>query len=141
MRRRQLALLPVALFVGSASADPRPGANHRLGDDSFVAAFGREPDGRDGERLRMKVHLQYVRALLGAQPATRPELAAKRAQLLGYLDDYIAKGITPQNTTLPLRTPVFIDHAGNICAVGYLIERSVGRDVAEAIAKRHRYDF
>ncbi len=124
-------------------ADPglRDGANHRVGDDSFVTAFGRAPTSADPEKLRMKTHLVDIRAKLAAKPATRPELAARRAELLGYLDDYIAKGITPRNEHLPWRTPVFIDDHGNICAVGYLIERSVGRALPETIAREHRYDF
>lgn len=60
---------------------------------------------------------------------------------LGYLDDYIAHGVTPTNAHLPWRTAVFIDDAGAICAVGYLIERSAGRALAERIAAEHRYDF
>src|SRR5687768_12900991 len=78
--------------------DPRfrSGANHHVGDDSFVARFDRAPTDRDTERVRMRVHLEHVRALLAARPATAPELAERRATLLGYLDDYIAKGVTPE---------------------------------------------
>lgn len=36
---------------------------------------------------------------------------------------------------------MFIDEEDTICAVGYLIESSAGREVAEKIAKAHRYDF
>ncbi|MGC4091321.1 MAG: hypothetical protein QM756_26270 [Polyangiaceae bacterium] len=89
----------------------------------------------------MATHLAWIRDQLAAKPATRPELAARRTELLGYLDDYIAKGTTPINEHLPWRTPVFIDDHGNICAVGYLIERSAGRALPETIAKAHRYDF
>ena len=89
----------------------------------------------------MHVHLEYVRALLAASPATRPELEARRGELLGYLGDYIAKGITPANTYVAHRSPVFIDARGNVCAVGYLIERSVGRDLPEKIAATHRLDY
>jgi hypothetical protein len=150
MRRAALALLPISLaFAGSAFALPpgddprgfRDGANHHLGDDSFTQAEGRAPTSHDGEAERMHIHLQYVRALLADQPATQPALAARRAELLGYLDDYIAKGITPLNDALPWRSPVFIDANGSICAVGYLIERSAGRALAEQIARAHRYDF
>jgi hypothetical protein len=124
-----------------AGVSPRAGANHHLGDDSFVAKLGRPPDAADPEPLRMRVHLEYVRDYLDARPATRPALAAKRAELLSYLDDYIAKGTTPINTYVPHRTPVFIDARGTICAVGYLIERSVGRALPEQIAATHRLDF
>jgi antitoxin component YwqK of YwqJK toxin-antitoxin module len=135
-----LAILVVATTTGFARP-MRDGANHHLGDDSFVVRFGRTPTPADGEALRMRVHLEYVRDLLAAHPATRPELAARRAEMLGYLTDYIAKGTTPINTYVPYRNPVFIDASGNICAVGYLIERSVGRALPERIAKEHRLDY
>jgi len=131
--------LAVLLFV--ATTGFRHGANHHLGDDSFVAAFGREPGDADSEAVRMHTHLTYVRELLAKRDATRPALAARRTQMLGYLSDYIAKGTTPTNDYVPYRNPVFIDRNGNVCAVGYLIERSVGREVAETIAAAHRLDY
>jgi hypothetical protein len=130
-----------ALPPGAAERGLREGANHRAGDDSFVAAFGRLPNERDGEELRMRTHLAYIHDRLAAGPATRPALAARRAELLGYLADYIASGVTPQNVHLPWRSPVFIDDGGRICAVGYLIERSAGRALPERIARLHRHDF
>lgn len=142
--RLAIATLVLLFATGAAGAAPRvlrPGANHHLGDDSFVARFGREPVDADGEPLRMRVHLQYVRDRLAARPATRPVLAERRATLLGYLDDYIAKGTTPVNSYVPHRNPVFIDRDGAICAVGYLIERSSGRELAETIASTHRLDY
>jgi hypothetical protein len=142
--RHVIALITLLILVGPAGATPsilRDGANHHVGDDSFIARFGRAPTSDDDEKLRMRVHLEYVRALLAAAPATRPELEGKRAELLGYLDDYIAKGITPQNTYVARRNPVFIDATGNICAVGYLIERSVNRALPEKIAATHRLDY
>src|SRR5262245_37416995 len=147
MRRVLIILALLAFATATGSARPmRDGANHHLGDDSFVARFGRAPTPHDAEKLRMRVHLEYVRGLLGAglapaRRAPRSELAGRRAELLGYRDDYIAKGITPQNTYVPWRNPVFIDSAGNICAVGYLIERSVGRALPDAIAATHRLDY
>ncbi len=140
-------ILSILAAAGTSSALPNPdtrfreGANHHLGDDSFLATHARTPGEGDTEKARMKDHLDHIRALLGASPATKPELAARRAELLGYLDDYIARGITPTNAHLPWRTPVFIDDNGAICAVGYLIERSVGRALPERIAKEHRFEF
>lgn len=143
--RHVLAVLAVLVVTfGSATAAPsvlRDGANHHLGDDSFIARFGREPTAGDSEELRMDVHLRYVREVLASRDATRASLADRRTQLLGYLDDYIAKGTTPRNTYIATRNPVFIDRDGTICAVGYLIERSAGREVAEHIAATHRLDY
>jgi hypothetical protein len=150
MRRHAYVIVPISLAFaqvgfalppGAAQRGFRDGANHHLGDDSFVERTGRAPGAADAEHDRMQTHLQYVRAQLAGRPATRPELEARRAQLLGYLDDYIAREITPLNQALPWRSPVFIDDDDRICAVGYLIERSVGRGLAERIAREHRYDF
>lgn len=140
--RPALTLLILLVATSASSArELRPGANHHLGDDSFVARFDRAPTPADPEALRMHVHLEYVRDLLAARPATAPDLAARRAELLGYLGDYIAAGITPKNTYVPWRSPVFIDAGGRICAVGYLIERSVGRALPERIAAAHRLAY
>src|SRR5207237_4858677 len=77
----------------------------------------------------------------GPRPAATSERGRPRAELLGYLDEYHARSITAENGHLPWRTAVFIDDRGAICAVGYLIERSVGRALPEKIAAAHRYDF
>lgn len=146
MRRSILFVSLLATTTAYAlppGADPalRQGANHHVGDDSFVALFGRAPTPEDDERVRMTAHLQYVHDYLASRPATKPELAAKRKALLDALQRYVAKGTTPKNANLPWRTPVFIDEEGTICAVGYLIESSVGRALPEKIAKLHKYDF
>lgn len=117
------------------------GANHHLGDASFVAAYGRTPGDRDREKVRMRLHLEHVHAWLASRPATRPELTARRAELLGYLQDYIAAGVTPLNLDVPWRNPVFVDALGNVCAVGYLLERSVSRELVERVAAGHRFDY
>jgi MORN repeat variant len=142
-------LLPMSLTLASASHALAPGdrergfregANHHIGDDSFAAFYGRLPGASDTEQLRMHAHFTHVRGWLASRPATKPELEGRRAEILGYFDEYIAKGTTPQNAHLPWRTPVFIDDHGTICAVGYLIERSAGRPLAEKIARDHRYN-
>jgi hypothetical protein len=151
---RTPVVLSILCVAGASSALPNPdarfrgGANHHEGDDSFVAKFGRTPDDtRDSEKLRMRTHLEHIRQKLAARAATSPDLEKRRAEILGYLDDYIAKGITPQNEHLPWRAPVFIDDHGAICAVGYLIERDIasaggdGRALPEKIAREHRYEF
>ncbi|MBS1119686.1 MAG: hypothetical protein H6Q90_1914 [Deltaproteobacteria bacterium] len=148
MLRHALPIVALSVLSTTSSALPpnaprnlRPGANHHTGDDGFVAHLGRDPKSGAEEKLRMHEHFVAVRARLAAKPATRPELEARRQQILAYLDAYIAKGTTPDNTHLPWTTPVFIDDKGTICAVGYLIEQSAGRALAEQIATKHRYDF
>jgi hypothetical protein len=146
---RHVLMGAVAALVTSATAfaqSPntsqsfRPGANHHIGDDAFIAKYHREPTEAD-EKLRMHEHFLAAKAILEKRAATKPELEARRKQILAAFDDYIAKGTTPKNDHLPWRTPVFIDDEKTICAVGYLIERTVGRDVAERVAATHRYSY
>jgi len=145
--RRNLLLLAALASTPAYALPPgselrlRQGANHHIGDESFIAKFGRPPNANDGERVRMTTHLQHVHDWLASRPPTRPELAAQRVAILQALENYIAKGTTPRNYDLPWRTPVFIDEEGTICAVGYLIESTVGRELPEKIARAHRYDF
>src|ERR1041385_2648873 len=140
---RTVVLVSLAL-ASTAHADGvklRDAANHHIGDVSFEAKFGRAPTPADSESERMHLHLQYAHDLLAGKPATSPDLEKKRAATLATLQDYVNKRITPQNTHAGVRTPVFIDDYGTICAVGYLIEKSVGRALPEKIAKKHRYDY
>jgi hypothetical protein len=132
--------IAILILCVASTAYADYGANHHLGDAGFIAHHGRPPTaGEEAERVHE--HLVYVRELLGQGSATRPALATRRAELLAYLDEYIAAGITPKNSYVPWRSPVFIDADGRICAVGYLIERTAGRPAAEAIAREHRLDF
>jgi hypothetical protein len=145
--RRPLFLIAALISTTAYALPPgvegplRQGANHHIGDESFIEKFGRPPTAQDPEGVRMTTHLQHVHDWLASRPATRPELAAKRAAILAALERYIAKGTTPRNLDLPWRTPVFIDEEGTICAVGFLIESTAGRALPEQIAKVHRYDF
>lgn len=129
-----------ALAPGDAARGFREGANHLVGDDGFKAALGRAPNGMDSEAVRMHLHFTYVRRWLEGRPPTKPELAARRREILAHFDDYIARGTTPLNVHVPWRSPVFIDDRGTICAVGYLIEKTAGRALAEKIAREHRYN-
>jgi hypothetical protein len=130
-----------ALGPGDKERGFREGANHHVGDEGFIEAYGRTPhDHVDAEPLRMHSHFTHVRRWLTDRKATKPELEEKRKEILGYFDEYIAKGTTPQNAHVPWRTPVFIDDHGTICAVGYLIEKTAGRPLAEKVAREHRYN-
>jgi hypothetical protein len=60
-----------------------------------------------------------------------------RAQALARLEEYRVAGFFPLNEQHPNEwAPAFIDSRGAICAVGYLIEQSEGRAVAERINAR-----
>ena len=63
-----------------------------------------------------------------------------RAALLDHLQRYRLAGRFPQNHDYPdQRKPCFIDRDGHICAVGYLVEQSAGRAMANQINERYQY--
>src|SRR3954453_14481344 len=111
LKTRHVLMGAVATLLTSATAfaqSPntsqafRPGANHHIGDHAFVAKYHREPTEAD-EKLRMHEHFLAAKAILEKRPATKPELEARRKQILAAFDDYIAKGTTPKNGHLPWR--------------------------------------
>ena len=58
------------------------------------------------------------------------------------LNEYWTAGIFPKNYDYPdQRIPCFIDKDGNICAVGYLIEQTAGRQIAEEINSKYKYEY
>ncbi|MFO0745294.1 MAG: hypothetical protein U1F43_06390 [Myxococcota bacterium] len=117
------------------------GVGHRLGDLGFIVAHGRRPTAADSEDARMRAHFALAARILRARPATSPALAARRAHILDLVDTYRDKGSVPMNDLVGERRPVFIDEAGTICAVGYLIEQTAGRDLAETVAARFRTSY
>ncbi|HTL82580.1 MAG TPA: hypothetical protein VL651_12795 [Bacteroidia bacterium] len=115
--------------------------NPILGDISFVKKFGHLPDSATDEVLRIKTHFEYVENLLRQKDVSYlpPELQVKRGKLLDLLHQYAAAGIFPHNYDHPeKRVPCFIDKNGNICAVGFLIEKTAGREIAEEINRKHQ---
>jgi hypothetical protein len=69
------------------------------------------------------------------------DLLKKRSHLLDLLHDYWMKGNFPKNYVYAdQRKPCFIDQNGTICAVGYLVEQTTCRQVANDINNKHQYD-
>jgi hypothetical protein len=145
-----IVLLPVvlALLPSSAAAVAPPFRNPALapinpitGDASFVAAFGRSPSPADDEDLWIDTHLAFVIEVLASRDvsALPPSLQAARCQLLDRLREYRGRREFPRNYDRIERAPCFIDRDDNICAVGYLIEQSAGREMAEAINAKYQY--
>jgi hypothetical protein len=136
-----VAIQSSAALALVAPADPScPGTvNAILGDESFLCATGRLPDASAGEDLRIGIHLAYVEALLRARDVSSWPAAAREARErnLDRLQEYRIAGSFPRHERCPgSRKPVFIDHEGRICAVGYLVEQSVGRALAASIDAR-----
>src|SRR5690606_8014938 len=55
--------------------------------------------------------------------------------------DYRETGVIPRNYDYPgIRKPCFIDKEERICAVGYLVEQTAGREVAQKINEKYQYE-
>ncbi|GAB2958098.1 hypothetical protein GCM10027048_26210 [Hymenobacter coalescens] len=118
--------------------------NPVLGNASFHTRYGHEPRATDNEQTRIATHLAYVEELLRARDVRQMTQAQRqrRARLLDHLHRYRTAGVFPRNEAYPNeRRPCFIDNAGRICAVGYLVEQSAGRALAERINAAHQYDY
>ncbi len=116
--------------------------NPIIGDISFVNKFGVQPDQTTEESLRIRTHLEYVEQLLRQKDVSNlpAVLQEKRAKLLNLLHNYQIAGNFPKNYDFKeQRKPCFIDKDGNICAVGYLVEQTEGRAVAEKINSLFKY--
>jgi hypothetical protein len=118
--------------------------NSVLHDQSYVAAFGTLPDAATNEQMRIQTHLSYAEQLLrlATVAGLTTSQQVNRMVILDFLHEYLLAGNFPTNRDYPgERRPCFIDADGTICAVGYLIEQTKGRQLAEAINAKHQYDF
>jgi hypothetical protein len=116
--------------------------NPIIGDQSFEAAFGYKPDKHTDNQLRIKTHLAYVENLLRKKDVSylSVEMQEKRFHALDLLHNYWTNAIFPKNYDFSYqRKPCFIDKDETICAVGYLIEQTTSRKVAEGINSKHKY--
>jgi hypothetical protein len=110
---------------------------------SYTKKFGFGPTAETNEDLRIKTHLTYVEQLLRDKDISNLTVEARkhRQEMLELLRQYRLAGEFPKNYDYPgERVPCFIDKKGNICAVGYLIEQTAGRAVAESINKKYKYE-
>jgi hypothetical protein len=134
--------IAVLIFGCEKSTDKSDSINAILGDISYVAKFGSAPTHATDDGLRIRTHLEYVEKLLRNKNVSHlsPALQAKRQHLLDLLHRYRNAGVFPKNYDhKDKRVPCFIDIKGNICAVGYLIEQTGGRALAEAINEKFKY--
>ena len=117
--------------------------NALIGDRGYYAKHGKLPDADIPENEKISAHLAYVEKTLRTRSVKHlsKNQQLSRASLLNHLRDYRQAGVFPTNYDCDERRPCFIDHNGNICAVGYLVEKSVGRQVAEGINERFQYAY
>ena len=135
-------LISILIFSFDKSGKKNQIVNPIIGDVSFVKKFGSLPGKNTDEDLRIKTHLEYVESLLRKKDISNlpAHLKEKRLKLLNLLHSYWSAGIFPRNYDYTERKPCFIDKDNRICAVGFLIEKTAGRNVAEQINGSHKYD-
>jgi hypothetical protein len=117
--------------------------NAIIGDKSYFDLTGHFPQVQIPDLDRIRIHLEFVESELRNSEvcSISSKQRAQRNRLLDLLNDYWKAGRFPVNHPFPVRTPCFIDEIGNICAVGYLIEQTVGRAQAEYINSNFRYEY
>jgi hypothetical protein len=64
-----------------------------------------------------------------------------RQKNLSLLREYSKLRNCPRNYYLPYRNPVFIDHEGRYCAVGYLLLKSGKQEFCETVQKTNNFIF
>lgn len=118
--------------------------NAVLGDLSFYVTYGTPPPAGTDADLRVRTHLEFVYTLLSKRDASAmpADLQEARRHNLARLREYIDAGRFPRNHLYPDENrPCFIDREERICAVGYLVERSAGRKMAERINATFQSEF
>ena len=134
-----LSFLTIFSTFTNLFSKPTQPVNQIIKDKSFVSKFGFLPTAETDEVLRIKTHLEYVEQFLRNKKTEgiSATLIENRNNLLNILHQYIVEENFPSNYDYEgQRLPCFIDKNGKICAVGYLIEKSAGRGVAEDINLR-----
>jgi hypothetical protein len=142
------AIAAVAVIVLTISLHPSHSAgspsiqmiDRIIGQGSFNTVFPILPGPNQQERITAR--LAYLEGLLRTRDVSAwpADLRAERTRNIERLKEYRLRGIYPRNEADPGRPlPCFIDGHGAICAVGYLIEQSAGRDFAEWINRQYQY--
>jgi hypothetical protein len=134
------------MYIGNSSerSSNNRSINALIGNKSFLHAFGEHPTEKVPEQVRIKTHLQYVEGILRNRSIDHLSEEQQRSRFnhLNHLREYYQAGNFPHNDGHPdARRPTFISQDGNICAVGYLVEQSLGREVVEKINQDYKYHF
>jgi len=138
-----ISVATIFLAFNKTLVDKSQLVNPILGDFSYESKFGHKPDATTDNNLRIITHLEYIENLLRSKDVSNlsAELKTKRKHLLDLLHNYWTNGIFPKNYDFAdQRKPCFIDKDGTICAVGYLVEQTTSRQVADEINSKHKYD-
>lgn len=141
-------LVPALDFISnesSSATSPQPivrTADWIVGDGDFNQVRSEYPSDPATEHRNHTLRLQYIESMLRSSDVSDmpAELRAERMRNLDRLRDYWTRAEYPVNYDHPgAWEPCFIDKKGAICAVGYLVEQSAGRELAEKINSRYQY--
>ena len=88
-------------------------------------------------------HIQALEKIFLSRSTAHLTKAQKvaRQKHLKTLNEYWKRRDCPRNYYLPYRNPVFIDHEGRYCAVGYLMLKSGKREFCEAVQKNSNFIY
>jgi hypothetical protein len=137
-----VALLGSAALHNGSQSRANAELDRIIGDGGFNRVYPIDQASHDVQKQQYTARLQKIVDLLGSRDVSDmpEELRAERARNLQRLVEYRQRGVFPVNYDHPgAFLPCFIDSTGAICAAGYLVEQSAGRDLAEAINREYKY--
>ena len=139
----KLRFLFAFMLLYLASIAQKNSINLVVGDSSWFESYPDKSLLASTEVERIKTHLQFVIGRLDAKdPDLSLNIKKNRKECIDLLKNYVETGNYPKNTTYPTtRKPCFIDDYGTVCAVGYLLEKTAGREEAERINSLFKYDY
>ena len=148
------SLLPLSIVIAtflllniSTTADENTQVNTInavIGDQSYIERYGLLPEDEVPDSVRIEVHLKYVEYLLRKRPTNHltDEQNRNRKKNLDLLRKYRKAGDFPYNDGhQDTRRPTFIDKNGNICAVGFLVEQTLGRGIVTTLNQDYKYAY
>ena len=92
----------------------------------------------------IQAHLAFTEKLFRQRNVEKLTETQKenRAKALVLLNEYWQNGQFPKNSAFPNeRRPCFVDEDKTICAVGYLVEQTAGKELVQQINKWYQYDY
>lgn len=129
-------------LINNVSTDQDRSIYSIVGDGEFNQVMREIPSDPATELRNHTERLRYIEGLLRSVDVSDmpAELQAERSRNLDRLHNYWTRGRYPLNYDHPNAwEPCFIDRDGAICAVGYLVEQSEGRAVAEKINSTYHF--
>jgi hypothetical protein len=123
-----------------SSPETLPGTNRILLERNLAALWGANSELDTENHARISNRLTYVQQLLNLRPTPHLNEAqiSNRTHLLYLLGRYADRGVFPKDYEQHSGARLcFKDEDGRRCAVGFLIEQTHGRDLADRICGTH----